>query len=115
MSVPVALLFMVFPYVVWFGLVIGIIKLDQSARARRAAANPEPDATMFEDKSVTPYLLLSFICGALVLPVYFGSTRRNAGGFVLGIGAAVGCFIVTVVVMQIVQMIAFSIYHQRLW
>lgn len=80
------LVLQVIAWLLWSASVVTVIKVDQRRRAAAAAARPdEVDVTRFEDKSVTPYLVLSFFCGALVLPVYFWATRKSAKGVLLGI------------------------------
>ncbi len=90
-----AFLFTVLTWAVWWGGVVLIIKRDQAQR--RIAAEREHGVS-FEKQSVLPYLALGLLCGGLVLPAYFGATRRSAAGFFLGLLYGVGVFIVAVAV-----------------
>ena len=52
---------------------------------RRSAELASKGEVNFQEKSILPYLLLGLICGALILPVYFGATRRSWKGFLVGL------------------------------
>lgn len=70
-------------FVVWVGSTIAIIKVDAARQRKAAAARGDVD---FIDRSVTPYLALAFIAGALPLIFYFGTSRKKASGWLLGLG-----------------------------
>ena len=76
-------------WVVLWGSMAAIIRIDQGQRANQAKAQGLPD---FQDKSIVPFLLMGLICGALILPVYFYTTRKNAIGVLIGLGWTVAAF-----------------------
>src|SRR5689334_10932200 len=86
-----SILFYALSWAVWWGGIVAIIKIDQK---RRDAAMRAAGDVNFEDKSVLPYLVLGVICGGLVLPVYFWTTRKTGVGVLIGIGLA---FVVAIV------------------
>jgi hypothetical protein len=91
-------------FVVWavyFGLTAGVIVLD--GKMQRAKAQREGGVD-FMDRSPWSYLVLALLCGPLPLIFYFGTTRKNAMGWLMGVGAAVGVYIATVVVSVVMQL-----------
>ena len=85
-----ALLLNVVAWLVWAALVIAVIKVDQRRRRRIEESHTGDDRyddgiASFEDKSVTPYLLIGIFCGALALPAYFYATRRTVVGALQGV------------------------------
>jgi hypothetical protein len=70
----------------WGGMAL-VIKLD-AAKQRTAAK--AAGAVDFADRNPVPYMLLGLICGPFPLLFYFGSTRRSAKGWLMGIGIAIG-------------------------
>jgi len=70
-------------WIVFYGSMVAVIKVDQNMRATRAAAEGVPD---WDNKSVVPYLVIGLICGGLILPVYFYSTRKSGIGALIGLG-----------------------------
>jgi hypothetical protein len=89
-------------WVLWTASVVTVIKVDQRRRAAAAKARPDGiDVTAFEEKSVTPYLVISFLCGALVLPVYFYATRKSWKGALVGLGFTVVNTLVVAVVLAV--------------
>lgn len=55
------------------------------------------------DRSVAPYLVLGLICGPLPLIFYFGTTRRTALGWLMGVGAAALVYIMTFVAVFVLS------------
>ena len=82
-------------WVFYFGATAGIIMLDRNIQRKKAQAMGTVD---FMDRSPTNYLLLAVCCGPAPLIVYFGVTRKNAIGWLMGIGAAIGVYLVTFVI-----------------
>jgi hypothetical protein len=78
----VKLIFILLMALIWWGGMFAIIKSDQKRRSAELASKGEVN---FQEKSILPYLLLGLICGALILPVYFGATRRSWKGFLVGL------------------------------
>jgi hypothetical protein len=77
-------------FIVWFGSVVVILRVDASRIRRAKKRRGEVD---FMDRSVTPYMLTALFSGALPLIVYFGTTRRNATGWLLGVAVCVLDFV----------------------
>lgn len=73
-------------WVLWFASTIAIIVLDAKKQRRLAL---ERDGADFIERSVWPYLVLSLICGALPVVVYFTASRKGARGFFTGLGVFV--------------------------
>jgi hypothetical protein len=76
----------------YFGATAGIIMLDRNIQRKKAAAMGTVD---FMDRSPMNYLLLALCCGPAPLIVYFGVTRKNAVGWLMGIGVAFAVYSVT--------------------
>jgi hypothetical protein len=89
MSSLIAMLLVVVAY---FGITIAVIRIDAKRQRDKARAAGGVD---FMDRSVTPYMILAFISGALPLIFYFGITRKKASGWLLGIGAFVAVTMAT--------------------
>ncbi len=87
---------------VYFGLTVGVILLD--GKMQRDKANREGGVD-FMDRSPWGYVAFGLICGPLPLIFYFGATRKNALGWLLGIGAAVGVYVVTVIAAVVLQVL----------
>ncbi len=97
------LLAVVLTWVVWFGSVALIIRIDGKRQQAAKRAVGEVD---FMDRSVTPYLILAIFCGALPLVVYFGVTRKSAKGWLTGVGIFVAHFIAITLVSTVLMAIA---------
>jgi hypothetical protein len=96
------LVLQVMGWILWTASVVTVIKVDQRRRTAAAKARPdEIDVTAFEEKSVTPYLVVSCLCGALVLPVYFYATRKSWRGALVGLGFTVVNTLAIVVVLSV--------------
>jgi hypothetical protein len=76
-------------WLLYFGLTAGIIAIDAKLQRERARREGAVD---FADRRVLPYILLGAICGPMPLLFYFGTTRKNAAGWLLGVGAVVGLY-----------------------
>lgn len=74
-------------WAIWALVTIAIMLLDARRQRARALATGEPD---FKDRSPASYLALALVFGPLPLLVYFGTTRRSAAGWLLGLAAAAG-------------------------
>jgi hypothetical protein len=74
-------------FVAYWGGMAGLIWLD--AERQRAAARAA-GAVDFIDRRIWPYMVMGLICGPLPLIFYFGTTRKSAAGWAIGIGAGVG-------------------------
>jgi hypothetical protein len=85
---------------VYFGLTVGVILLDGKLQRDKAQREGGVD---FMDRSPWGYVAFGLICGPLPLIFYFGATRKNALGWLLGIGAAVGVYVATVIVAVVLQ------------
>src|SRR5437763_1698189 len=96
-------------WLVYFGLTAAVIMID--GKMQRAKAEREGGVD-FMDRSPRSYLLIGILCGPLPLIFYFGATRKNAMGWLAGIGAAVGVYVVTVVFAVILQ-VALRAGHVR--
>lgn len=72
------ILFTVLAWMIWWGGLVFVIQMDQKSR-------PDRDST-----PVTRYVLLGLLCGALVLPFYFWSTRKTASAALRGAAIALG-------------------------
>lgn len=87
-------------WVVYFGLTVGVILFDGKLQRDKAAREGSVD---FMDRSPWGYVAFGLLCGPLPLIFYFGATRKNALGWLLGIGAAVGVYVATVIVAVVLQ------------
>ena len=85
---------------VYFGLTVGVILLDGKMQREKAAREGSVD---FMDRSPWGYIVFGLLCGPLPLIFYFGATRKNAMGWLLGVGAAVGVYVMTVIVAVVLQ------------
>src|SRR5215467_12245949 len=74
-------------FVLYFVATIVVIRIDAKRQREAALARGGVD---FIDRRVTPYMLLSFISGAMPLIFYFGISRRSAAGWLLGIAMFFG-------------------------
>ena len=81
-------------FALFIGLTAAIILID--SRRQRAAARERGDVD-FMDRSLAPYLVLAFLCGALPLFFYFGVTRKGARGWLLGRGAVIAVFVIVAI------------------
>lgn len=72
-------------WIFYFGLTAVIILADAKMQRAKARAAGTVD---FADRKVLTYLALGVLCGPLPLIFYFGITRKSAGGWLLGLGAA---------------------------
>ena len=70
----------------WFGMA-AVIWLDGKRQRQRALASGSVD---FVDRKPLPYMLTGAICGPIPLILYFGTTRKSAAGWALGIGVGLG-------------------------
>ena len=97
------ILAVVLTWVVWFGSVALIIRIDAKQQQAAKRAIGEVD---FMDRSVMPYLILAIFCGALPLVVYFGVTRRSAKGWLTGIGIFLAHFVAITLVSTVLMIVA---------
>jgi hypothetical protein len=97
---PSSFIVSIVTWVVYFGLTVGVILFDGKLQREKATREGRVD---FMDRSPWGYIAFGLICGPLPLVFYFGATRKNAMGWLLGIGAAVGVYVATVVVAVILQ------------
>ncbi len=86
---------------VYFGLTVGVILLDGKLQREKAQRDGSVD---FMDRSPWGYIAFGLLCGPLPLIFYFGATRKSAMGWLLGIGAAVGVYVMTVIVAVVLQL-----------
>lgn len=87
---------------VYFGLTVGVILLDGKLQRDKATRDGSVD---FMDRSPWGYIAFGLICGPLPLIFYFGATRKNAAGWLIGIGAAVGVYAATVAVSVVLRIL----------
>ncbi len=87
---------------VYFGLTVGVILLDGKMQRDKAQREGSVD---FMDRSPWGYVAFGLICGPLPLIFYFGATRKSALGWLMGIGAAVLVYVMTIVVAVILQLV----------
>ena len=87
---------------VYFGLTVGVILLDGKMQRDKAQRDGSVD---FMDRSPWGYIAFGLICGPLPLIFYFGATRKSALGWLMGIGAAVLVYVMTIVVAVILQLV----------
>ena len=97
------ILAVVLTWVVWFGSVALIIRIDAKQKQAAKRAIGEVD---FMDRSVMPYLILAIFCGALPLVVYFGVTRRSAKGWLMGVGIFLAHFVAITLVSTVLMIVA---------
>jgi hypothetical protein len=67
----------------WVLVVMAVIFIDQR---RRANATDQYGYAISDDVSIANYIIAAVLCGGLVFPVYFWSTRKSALGVVIGVG-----------------------------
>jgi len=70
----------------WLGMAL-LIWVDGNRQRRAIQASGSVD---FVSRSPWPYILMGVICGPLPLILYFGTTRKSAAGWLLGIAVGVG-------------------------
>lgn len=89
-------------WLVYFGLTVGVLLLDGKMQRDKASREGGVD---FMDRSAWGYVAFGLLCGPLPLIFYFGATRKNALGWLLGIGigAAVAVYVATVIVAVVLQ------------
>jgi|SRR5580692_10773675 hypothetical protein len=94
-------------WLLWIGLTIGIIRFDAARQSRLAKERGEVD---FIDRSLVTYMVLALCCAPAPLIGYFGFTRKNAMGWLLGLGVAAGVLAVTMVVAVVVQLMVGGVH-----
>jgi hypothetical protein len=57
------------------------------------------------DRRVPPYLVLGIFCGPLPLIVYFGTTRKSALGWLMGVGVVILVYAMTVVAATVATLV----------
>jgi hypothetical protein len=82
-------------WLLYFGLTAGIIAVDAKMQREKARREGQVD---FADRRILQYILLGIICGPLPLLFYFGTTRKSAQGWLLGVGAVVVLYVLLYVI-----------------
>lgn len=79
-------LFVIWFLAYWLGMA-GVIGLDGRRQREKARAAGTVD---FQDRSPLPFMMMGALCGPIPLVLYFGTTRKSARGWVLGLAIGVG-------------------------
>ena len=88
-------------WLVYFGLSVGAILID--GKMQRAKAEREGGVD-FMERSPWGYIALGVLCGPLPVIVYFGTTRKGAIGWLIGLGIAVLIYLMTVVASTVLTL-----------